>query len=330
MVLTFSLMTRSTNNQRGRELRPRAWRWILLPVVLVSLLATTALGEGLLRPGDAIWEVSTRHLPECIPSDSDFSFRVSRLADCQWHQSSEAELITEAIEEPKRTLIYAHGNWFNVCDARQRVVRVYRLARQLTDEPFRIILISWPSEQRYRFAKDVISKKAILDSSSFYLANFIERYPADQPIGLLGYSFGGRIVCGALHLIHGGAIAGQELSFTPRLLETYRLGLIAPAFDRSALSETGKFSEAMAAVETLVNLYNSRDPILRRFRFFDRRNEPVAAGFAGISDPRITSPLVADPRIKQYDCRSIGRTHDELEYFCCTPIYVCLKNVLGM
>ena len=57
------------------------------------------------------------------------------------------------------------------------------------------------------------------------------------------------------------------------------MGPTARAFDSSALAPGGKFSEAMKSIDHLVNLYNSRDPILRRFRFFDRQNEPVAAGF---------------------------------------------------
>lgn len=300
---------------------------------LLGGLPSFAVALEILRPGDSIWEISSRDLPECIPTNCNFNFKVSRLENCTWNASSEAALLTEAIENPIRTIIYAHGNWFSVCDARDRVQKVYRQAICLTNEPIRIILVSWPSEKRDRFAKDVIGKKTLLSASSFYLANFIERYPDTQPIGLLGYSFGGRIVCGALHLMHGGTIDGHSLCFIPRSLECYKMGLIAPAFDSSALAPGGKFSEAMKSIDHLVNLYNSRDPILRRFRFFDRQNEPVAAGFsglAGLSGSMANQPLENDPRIEQFDCRVIGRTHDELEYFKCSAIRNCLLNVLGM
>ncbi len=69
---------------------------------------------------------------------------------------------------------------------------------------------------------------------------------------------------------------------------------------------------AMQNVEELVNIYNSRDPVLRRFRFIDRVTTPIAAGFSGLADPRATQPLQADARIAQYDCgEAVGTSHDE-------------------
>ena len=68
-----------------------------------------------------------------------------------------------------------------------------------------------------------------------------------------------------------------------------------------------------------MNLYNSRDPILRRFRFLDRLSQPIAAGFAGIETaftPRVISPLAGQTTIRQYDCGGvIGTTHSERSYY---------------
>ncbi len=69
----------------------------------------------------------------------------------------------------------------------------------------------------------------------------------------------------------------------------------------------------------MVNLYNSRDPVLRRFRFISRLGDPIAAGFRGfgpIYDPRSTSPLTANDIIEQYDCGSlVGNSHNEKTYY---------------
>jgi hypothetical protein len=71
------------------------------------------------------------------------------------------------------------------------------------------------------------------------------------------------------------------------------------------------------------------DPILKRFRFFDQDGSPIAAGFAGIMAPRSLEPLSEDSSIRQFDCRSIGRTHAELDYLKCAVATGAFENVLG-
>jgi hypothetical protein len=68
---------------------------------------------------------------------------------------------------------------------------------------------------------------------------------------------------------------------------------------------------------------------LKRFRFFDRDTAPVAAGFAGILEPRIDQPLNPNPKIIQFDCCSIGRTHAELEYLKCPSAHRAILNVVS-
>ena len=108
-----------------------------------------------------------------------------------------------------------------------------------------------------------------------------------------------------------------------------RVSLVAPAFDRTALTACGRFGQALEGVDQMVNLYNSNDPILKKFRFFDRHTSPIAAGFAGILEPVVDQPLHPNPKIVQYDCRSVGRTHAELEYLQCCAMRASLANVVG-
>ena len=161
------------------------------------------------------------------------------------------------------------------------------------------------------------------------MANFVKSLNLQQPIGYLGYSFGSPIVCGAHHLLAGGTLSGYQLAELPPQIYPDRISLIAPAFDRQGLTARGKYNQALVGVDKVVNLYNSVDPILKRFRFFDRNSSPVAAGFAGIIDPSSTSPLNADQRIMQFDCRCIGRTHLELDYHTCSSVVYAFRNIVG-
>jgi hypothetical protein len=95
------------------------------------------------------------------------------------------------------------------------------------------------------------------------------------------------------------------------------------------LNSGGHYDRALDGIDKLVNLYNSRDPILRKFRFSDRNTAPVAAGFAGLSVTRATSPLNANDKLIQYDCSTVGRSHWEKEYFKCPCFGASLDNLFG-
>ncbi|MCA9156951.1 MAG: alpha/beta hydrolase [Planctomycetales bacterium] len=238
------------------------------------------------------------------------------------------EFISAAIGQ--RVVIYVHGNRMSQQDLHLRALQVYRrLVSHVRCEPICFIAFSWPSDRNGGLGKDVAIKKRRLNVDAYYLASFVQSLELRQPIGYLGYSFGSAVICGAHHLLAGGTLSGYQLSEFPTQLYQDRISLIAPAFDRQSLTAYGRFSQALVGVEKVVNLYNSIDPILKRFRFFDRNTSPIAAGFAGILDPSSTSPLDADQRIVQFDCRCIGRTHSELDYQNSSCAEYAFRNVVG-
>ncbi len=320
----------------------RSYRCGILFVLLawVGLAGSTAaqqetqlpiamLQSGILRAEDTLWEISTRHLPGCYAPRGDANFRVSQLVGCRWSPASLESVLAEEVEPGTRTIIYVHGNWMPLCDARQRAIRVYQATACRANGPLRFIAFSWPSEKQDHIVRDVAAKKPLIAANSFYLAEFVNRLPSGQPSGMLSYSFGSAIACGALHLLAGGALNGQVMNEELRTPHLMRLSLTAPAFDRAELQPSGQYHRALEHVDQLVNLYNSQDPILRRFRFFDRSKEPVAAGFAGLLVSRATSPLDANAKVTQYDCRAVGRSHWELEYFRCSAFSRYIDNALG-
>ncbi len=311
--------------------------WFIALVLAVSVpgpLSAQAVEQipvrvGDVRVGDMVYEINSRQLSKCMPADCNARLAVWQFENCCWRVSSEELLQVEVANQSMRTIIYVHGNWMPLDVARSRALMVYRMLAARSTEPIRFIAFSWPSEQQERPARDIVTKKPLLAATSFYLASFVQRLPADQSISMIGYSFGGAIVTGALHLIAGGDLDHyclcEQGSFHPPI----RIGLFAPAFDQYALSPSGRYHRALEVVDHLYNLYNSRDPILRRFRFFDRDADPVAAGFAGLSATLALLPLEANEKIDQHDCCSVGRSHDEVTYYTCSGFQTLLANVLG-
>ncbi len=112
---------------------------------------------------------------------------------------------------------------------------------------------------------------------SLYLAWILKQLRSQSRVSLLGFSYGARTVTGALHLDSGGFIPGLSYSHPQSNRElSYRLGLIAPAVDKKWLTPSGRYCCALTQVDGFVNLYNSRDPVLRRFRFIDSVTRPIA------------------------------------------------------
>lgn len=286
-----------------------------------------------LRPGDELWEVSTRCLPDLQPcvSVSTVTFQVSQCTGQGWHTSDQDQLQASFVAAPfMRTVIYAHGNWMTADNARDRGTYVYQRVSQRAAEPVRFIIYSWPSQRDGRPVRDLYDKVERSDVDAVYFAHLLLRIPEQTPIGLMGFSFGARVVCGALHLVNGGQFEGRRSPVWPTERHLH-ISLLAPAFDRGWLAQGQPYGLAMNGMHSLVNIYNSRDPALRRFRFLDRVSAPIAAGFTGLADPRSTQPLQADVRIRQFDCGpDVGTSHDEMTYYqeCCAFI-VALDNALG-
>ncbi len=272
-----------------------------------------------------IYEISTRHLCDRFRSISfeQPNVEVNKWSGNRWERSDvESALPTNG--SGVLTIIYVHGNFMERNNALERVRIVDRYLKEQTDRPYRLLMLSWPSQKESKPLRDVLANAESAECQSLYFAWMLQRLRNEPQVSILGFSFGARSVTGGLHLDAGGVIPGLMQSPAPNTDPTmkYRVGLVAPAMDRNWIETNGKHQLAMTHVESMVNLYNSKDPILRRFRFIDRLSRPIAAGFAGFAgiaafaDPRVTTPLAGQSRIQQYDCGSvIGTTHSEKSYY---------------
>ena len=272
-----------------------------------------------------IFEISTRHLPDqfrCINFDQP-NVEVNKLSDNCWTPSNVEEALPSG-GTGILTIIYVHGNFMERNNALERFLIVNRYLKEQTDRPYRLVMLSWPSQKERKPLRDVFSNAESAECQSLYFAWLLQRLRNEPQLSVLGFSYGARAVTGGLHLDAGGILPGYAHSPLPNTSSelNIRLGLVAPAIDRNWIETNGRHNLALTHVDSLMNLYNSKDPILRRFRFLDRFSRPIAAGFSGfagfatLSDPRSTQPLTGQMRIRQYDCGSvIGTTHSEKSYY---------------
>lgn len=317
-------------------------------IILLSCGLNVSVADPPSCPTNEVWEVSTRHLSCSICAlNSPPNFEVHRWHGGSWQKSSIDDLVGPSLSDsaPPLTIIYVHGNWMERCNALERVRIVDSHIKRQSSEPYRLIMFSWPSQHESRFIREVRDHADCADVQSFYLAWLIQSLRSSSSrISMLGFSFGARSVAGALHLEAGGLIQGRpalasslgspDLTGQPHFLpDIHRVSFVAPAIDRTWFSPNGRYSLAMTQVDHLVNLYNSKDPILRRFRFIDTVARPIAAGFTGLeaaSNPPATSPLQGQDKIEQFDCRSaIGSTHSEVSYYSECPYFrAAINNLL--
>lgn len=285
-----------------------------------------------------VWEISTRHLPfGCRVPDRKPSLEVYR---CQGEGTPWEKDILEnavALSNEFQTIVYAHGNWMTRENARGRANFIADQIARRAEKPIRLIMLSWPSQRERRPIRDTVENAECADTQAFYFDWLLRQFPEDAQSSVLGFSFGARVVCGALHLLAGGTLQGaSSIDRDPsRSRENvYRVSFAAPAVDRSWLANNGRNRLAMNVVDRMINLYNSKDPVLRRFRFLDLGpSRPIAAGFSGFANagnPRINQPLASQDRIIQYDCgSSIGSTHSEKSYYLeCNRFVAAIDNLL--
>lgn len=304
----------------------------------VSTSVAVADSNGSAEELCEVWEISTRHLPDrfrCINNDNP-GFDVHRF-ECGrgWVRDS---LDRALADDGRLPIIYVHGNFMERNNSLNRVLIINNYLKPRAGRPYRLIMFSWPSQRESKPLHDVFENAESAECQSLYVAWILEKLGRHPEVSVLGFSFGARSVTGALHLASGGSIPGfAHRSVAPEdgVQSVYRVGLVAPALDRTWLMTNGKHRMALERVDAMVNLYNSKDPILRRFRFLDGGARPVAAGFAGFvgltgsSDPRVTVPLAGQSKIRQYDCGSvIGTTHSEKSYYGECPYFGTVLDTL--
>ena len=237
--------------------------------------------------GHQLWLVSTRSLPHDARANGLSTPEVRRYeSNSSWSQSTLEELL--ASNEPRLTTsLLVHGNDTDSPLAISKGFEVYRnLTRSAPPEQHvRLIVWSWPSDHiPGPFRDDARTKAQRTNIEAFYLAKFLDRQRGDAPISLIGYSFGARIITGALHLLGGGVLEGRRIG--PR--EQYprpplHAVLMAAAVDRDWLLPGRPHGRALSSVDRMVLLINPQDRVLKWYRFLSPSEGNEALGSTGLA-----------------------------------------------
>lgn len=274
--------------------------------------------ESTKRSQDSLWLVSTRHLGCPSQYDPDkLNFRVMQYDSTEGWLETELESFLDTDDPNTVTAIYVHGNRVDRPRARQRGILAYRsLVRGVEDpQPIRFVIWSWPSTKICRPLRDVRSKAARSDYDSYYFGLFLSRLDPKTRVGMFGFSYGSRIISGALHLVGGGKMLGLTVPNVETKEErTARAVLMGAAMHNYWLLPGHRHGKAVSQVDRMLVQYNPCDRILRMYRFVERRSRPQALGYTAF--PWLSELGEDASRIEQQNVSpQIGKNHDMRMYF---------------
>lgn len=265
------------------------------------------------RPQDTLWLLSTRRLgcPDCGAAESP------AIEAFRWNVAAE-DFVPAAWNEflsdtgpDTITVVFCDGNRISWSEAIESGLRAYfaLTAGAAESAPIRFVIWSWPSDHIHGVRRDIMTKAARTDVEAFYLAHVLAQLGRDAKVGLFGFSFGARIVSGALHIAAGGEICGWQLppeaaAETPAV----RAALMAPATHNFWLLPGEYHGAAIERIDGLLIQYNSRDKAFKWYPRMDRRSRPEALGYTGMNVSRLGE---AADRIEQVNVAwATGNSHD--------------------
>jgi len=278
-------------------------RW-LLPLcgwfIVIAWLPRALAAED--RGKDRIWLIDTR------------SSLSSECEDCKLREVSVCEVATESSPQltpsqlatqfsPQRTLLFfVHGNRIPPERAVERGLAVHQMLVKDSPAPFDLVLWSWPSAKIRRPLIDVREKAARTQREACLLSKFISTVDSRVRLRMIGYSFGSRIITGALHRLHRKKEKVQR---------DIRGVLLAAALSHDWLEPKRQHAGAMHQLDRMLLFVNPCDPVLRRFRVISGRG--YALGYVGLPSDTKLGPLLK--KVQSHDVQNeVGRSHSLLRY----------------
>lgn len=318
---------------------PPTWRSIANLAVLYALLllasplqaATDCPGEHCIRvrPQDEVLLVSSRSIgcstDETTLADGLKAERFQHVADPAgetagqgtrraW-QSIDWREVTSTADLNIPTIIFAHGNRIAAHEVRNRGLYIYKrlMACAGDDRPVRFIIWSWDSAQINGQLRDYQVKAARTRPVAYQLAWLINQMPAEQPIGIYGYSYGARVASGTAHLLGGGSLSGLSLKCEGNSLpkRPMRHVWIAAALESDWLGPGRYHGRAMEQIDRLLLTTNRRDPAMRFFPMLGKQVDDRGLGYEGPT----CATREAARKIRLIDMtKAVGRSHNLCEY----------------
>lgn len=275
-----------------------------------------------LRDQDSMYLVDTRCLgcPCCNKDVLDLPIYRYESESQAWEPASLDQLADDAADSV--TSIHIHGNRIDEPVAIERGWAVYHewVRRDGNATRLTFVVWSWPSSQIRGQLKDVRAKAERAKYECVYVARLLAALPADARISMTGHSYGARIICGASHLLAGCDLSGYRLEGgTAGPPRNIRAVLSAAAMHNYWLSPECYLGCALTQMDRVLNLYNSRDPVLRFYRFIERGSKPAALGYTGsvfCSNGDGLANRIDDVNVVGL----VGKEHSYLYYLCSPEI----------
>ena len=231
-----------------------------------------------------------------------------------WSPASTDDLFATGAQSAP-TIIFVHGNRVHSGADKRLGELVYRrlTAAQTADHRFRYIIWSWPAAPIPGPIRDYRVKAARTDPAAWPLAWLLQRLDPRLDVGLIGYSYGARVVNGAIHFNEGGQLRGlAPPSPEHRRAPSIRALLIAAAVDADWLLPRREHGNTLAGVERMILLVNPLDPAMRWYRFSTRSRRAMALGYAGLP---VRRPSYAHGIVRTIDVSGgVGRSHFLAKY----------------
>lgn len=250
-----------------------------------------------------IWQINTRQLPPCRANPRPRVYQLEENGSRCWEPRSVEELLApyDGI-----VVVFVHGNRMEAQNALNRGMMYYRCLTACHGPKVRFIIWSWPSQQIHGQLKDIRVKAQRADCEGAYVAWFLNQLLDEQPTSLIGYSYGARVLANAMHLLRRGGTRQMALDRERQM----RVVFNAPAMASRDLSHGGRYRLATTQIDRMLMLYNSRDPILKRYALVAPRRHPHALGYTGL-----TSAIPGGAKIRQINVAPVvGRSHYEPRY----------------
>lgn len=268
--------------------------------------------------GDRFWAIDTRFISStarCANLDNP-QFSVLQVNRNGRAVKSSLEHYLRAVQG-RKVVFYVHGNRMPSGNAIRWGLQIHRFTRGCRrSDSIDWVIWSWPSAKQGLLVHDIRRKADRTDAQGLYLSWVLRRHAEQSiPTALIGFSFGGRVITGALHALAGGSLAGRRLSGDKVTDARFDAGLLAPAIERNWMARRGYHAKATQNIDKLVVMYNQRDAVLKRYWLLDRVRGNIAMGYSG---PRSFALRNDGSRIfvRTRDCaRYVGKHHDELDYY---------------
>jgi hypothetical protein len=265
----------------------------------------------LVRPQDEVWLVSTRHIAF---ADTLSDPAVWQWSPGQWSASDAAELARQCTPNVV-TVIYVHGNRIDDDEGASGGLAVYQhvIAPHSGEERVRFLIWSWPSARICGPIKDVRSKACRSDDEAVLLARFLARMENRHcRVGLVGFSFGARIIGGALHLLAGGELEGMTIPCGER--PKFQVAFWAAAAHNNWLLRDCRHGRALPLGEKWLNLINGCDESLRHYQLLEKGHNPPALGYTGLAGRNLLAPQEQERWEEQDVSNLVGVTHNYHPY----------------